>query len=141
VHASDGTVESSEYKVIRDHLEANQLAAQQAADAQRRRDSADLARQTLIREREDETARLSTARSSAKDLEQRINSLRHEIERRVKAPGGSLKAAPFASAANLANLPAFTEVVLVIITPHWYGVETPSGLRGWLPADQLELLP
>ena len=141
VHVSDGTVESSEYKIIQDHLQANQFAAQEAAEGQRRRDGADLARQTLVREREDETTRLAGARSSAKDLEQRVNSLRHEVERRVKAPGGSLKAAPFESAANLANLAAFTEVVVVIITPHWYGIETPSGLRGWLPSDQLELLP
>jgi hypothetical protein len=141
VHPSDGTVELSEYKVIQDHLQANQLAAQEAAETTRRRDGAELARQTLLREREDETTRLDAARSSAKDLEQRVNSLRHEVERRVKAPGGSLKAAPFGSAANLANLPAFTEVVVVIVTAHWYGVETPSGLRGWLPSDQLELLP
>jgi hypothetical protein len=75
------------------------------------------------------------------DLEQRINSLRHEVERRIKAPGASLKAAPFRSAADVANLAAYTEVVIVIVTPRWYGVETPSGQRGWLPLDQLELLP
>ena len=141
VHPSDGTVESSECKVIQDHLQAIQFAEQEAADAQRRRESMDLARQTFIHQREDEAALLATAQSSAQDLEQRINSLRHEVERRVKAPGASLKAAPFGSAANVANLAAYTEVVIVIVTPHWYGVETPSGLRGWLPSDQLELLP
>jgi hypothetical protein len=63
------------------------------------------------------------------------------VEIRVKVPGANLKAAPFGSAANVANLTAYTEVVIVIVTPHWYGVETPTGLRGWLPLDQLELLP
>jgi len=29
----------------------------------------------------------------------------------------------------------------VIVTPHWYGVETPDGQRGWMPADQLGSLP
>jgi hypothetical protein len=141
MHPSDGTVESSEYKEIQDHLHAIQFAEQEAADAQRRRESVDLARQTFIRQREDEAALLAAAQSSVQDLEQRVNSLRHEVERRIKAPGASLKAAPFSSAANVANLSAYTEVVIVIVTPHWYGVETPSGLRGWLPLDQLELLP
>jgi hypothetical protein len=141
VHPSDGTVESSEYKVIQDHLQAIQFAEQEAAEAQRHRESVDLARQTFLREREDQAALLVTAQSSVQDLERRVNSLRHEIERRVKAPGASLKAAPFGSAANIANLAAYTEVLIVIVTPHWYGVEMPSGLRGWLPLDQLELLP
>jgi hypothetical protein len=141
VHPSDGTVESSEYRVIQDHLQAIQFAEQEAADAKQRRESMDLARQTFIRQREDEAALLAAAQSSVKDLELHVASLRHEVERRVKAPGASLKAAPFGSAANVANLTAYTEVVIVIITPHWYGVETPTGLRGWLPLSQLELLP
>src|ERR1700720_3629104 len=37
VHPSDGTVESSEYKVIQDHLQAIQFAVQQAAESRRRR--------------------------------------------------------------------------------------------------------
>src|SRR6266853_4513880 len=52
VHLSDGTVESSEYKVLQGHLQAIQFAAQEAAIVQRRRESVDLARQTFIRERE-----------------------------------------------------------------------------------------
>jgi hypothetical protein len=38
-------------------------------------------------------------------------------------------------------MPAYTELVIVIVTPNWYGVETPGGLRGWLPLDKMELLP
>jgi hypothetical protein len=141
VHPSDGTVESSEYKAIQGHLQVIQFAEQEAAETQRRRESVDLAKQTFIREREDEASLLATAQSSEQDLEQSVKSLRREVERRVRAPGVSLKAAPFGSAANIANLPAYTEVVIVIETHHWYGVEIPSGLRGWLPLDQLELLP
>jgi hypothetical protein len=141
VHPSDGTVESSEYKAIQEHLQAIQFAAQEAAETQRRRESVDLAKQTFVRERQDQATLLATAQSSVQDLEQRVNSLRHEVQRRVKAPGANLKAAPFSSAANIANLAAYTDVVIVIVTPHWYGVETPSGMRGWLPLDQLEPLP
>lgn len=141
VHASDGTVESSEYKAIQEHLQAIQLEAQAAADMKRRRDSADLVKQTVIRRREDERTLLASAQSSVKDMEERLKDLRHEVERRVKAPGTDLKAAPFQSSAKVVSLPAYTEVVIVIVTPHWYGVETPDGQRGWIAIEQLESLP
>jgi hypothetical protein len=141
VHASDGTVEKSEMKEIKDQIEALQEAAAQAADARRRETSAELVRQSLVRQHEDETTRLKNAQSAQKDLEQQVSALHHELERRVKAPGAELKAAPFQSAAGLKTLSAFTDVVILIVTPHWLGVETPEGQRGWLPQERLEQLP
>lgn len=140
-HVSDGTVEASELKAIQEHLQAIELAEQEAADAKQRLDSAETVKRSFIRQHEDETTRLATALSSRQDLEQRVNALRHEVEQRVRAPGADLKAAPFRSAASLKVLSAFTEVVVVIVTPHWYGVETSDGQRGWLPRNQLEALP
>jgi hypothetical protein len=141
VHTSDLTVEASEFKAIQEHLQANQFAEQEARDLKRRRDSAEVVKQTMIRRREDETTLLASTQGSVKDLEERLKDLRHEIERRVKAPGTDLKAAPFQSSAKVVNLPAFTEVLIVIVTPHWYGVQTPDGQRGWIAIDQLEALP
>jgi hypothetical protein len=141
VHPSDGTVESSEYKVIEERVQAMEFAEQEAADAKQRQESAELVKQTVIRQREDETTRLTAAESSVQDLEQKVKALRHEVVRRVAAPGADMKAAPFRSAANLKTLAAYTEVVIVIVTAHWLGVETPDGQRGWLPASQLESLP
>ena len=141
VHPSDGTVEKSEMKEIKEALESLQQAAMDAADARRRELSAELVKQSYVRQREDESNRLSTAQASEKDMEEQIFSLRHELERRVKAPGADLKAAPFQSAANLKTLPAYTELVVLIVTPHWLGVETPEGQRGWLPIERLEPLP
>ena len=141
VHPSDGAVESSEYKAIQEHLQTIQLDAQAAADIKRRRDSADLVKKTIIRRREDERTLLASTQSSVKDIEQRLKDLRHEVERKVKAPGTDLKAAPFQSSAKVVSLPAYTEVVIVIVTPHWYGVETPGGQRGWIAIEQLEPLP
>ena len=140
-HPSDGTVEKSEMKEIKDQLETLQEAAAQAADARRRQTSAELVRQSVIRQREDETARIGNAQTALKDLEQQVNALHHELERRVKSPGADLKAAPFQSAATLKTLSAFTDVVILIVTPHWLGVETPDGQRGWLPQEFLEQLP
>ena len=141
VHPSDGNVEKSEMKEIKDALDSLQEAAMEAADARRRELSAEMVRKSFVRQREDETARLSTAQANEKDMEQQIVSMRHELERRVKAPGADLKAAPFQSAANLKTLAAFTDVVVLFVTPHWLGVETPEGQRGWLPLEQLESLP
>jgi hypothetical protein len=141
VHASDGTVEASELKAIQEHLQAIQLAQQEAADAKRRRDSAEAVQRSFIRQHEDESTRLAAAQSSVQELEQRVKALRDEVEQRVRAPGADLKAAPFRAAARLKTLSAFTEVVVVIVTPHWYGVETPDGQRGWISRDQLEPLP
>jgi hypothetical protein len=141
LHISDGTVESSEYKVIQDRLQAIQFAEQEAVDAERHRESIALAQESLLRQRQNESTQLAAAQNSAQDIERRVAVLRHELERRVKAPGASLKAAPFHSAADLAELAAYTEVVIAIVTPHWLGVETPRGQRGWLPLEQLESLP
>ena len=141
VHTSDLTVEASEFKAIQEHLQANQLAEQEARDLKRRRDSAELVKKTMIRRREDESTLLASTQSSVKDLEERLKTLRHEIERRVKAPGTDLKAAPFQSSAKILTVPAYTEVVIVIVTPHWLGVETPDGQRGWIAIEQLEPLP
>lgn len=141
VHASDGTVESNEYKAIQEHLQAIQFAEQEASDIKRRRDSADLVKQNILRKRQDESTLLASTQSSVKELEDRLRDLRHEVERRVKAPGTDLKAAPFQSSAKVTTLPAYTEIVIVIVTPHWYGVQTPDGQRGWLPLDQVESLP
>jgi hypothetical protein len=141
VHNSDGTVESSEFKAIQEHLQAIQFAEQQASDIKRRRDSADLVKQTMLRKREDETTLLASTQTSVKELEERLKDLRREVERRVKAPGADLKAAPFQSSAKVLTLPVFTEVVIVIVTPHWYGVQTPDGQSGWIPIEQLDPLP
>jgi hypothetical protein len=141
VHPSDGNVEKSEMQQIKDALDSMQEAAMEAADARRRELSAELVRKSYARQREDETSRLSNAQTAEKEMEQDIAALRHELERRVKAPGADLKAAPFQSAANLKTLAAYTEVVVLILTPHWLGVETPEGQRGWLPIEQLEPLP
>jgi hypothetical protein len=140
-HPSDGTVESSESKIIQEGVQAIQNARQEAAENRRRAESIDLAKQTIIRQREDENSRLSAAKSSEQDLEQRIKTLRHQIEMRIKPPGSSLKSAPFRSASDVAALSAYADVLIVIVTPRWYGVETPDGQRGWLSRDQLEPLP
>jgi len=140
-HESDGTVEKTELKEIKEHLEALEEEAAAAADARRRQQSAELVQQSFLRQREDETTRLSNSQSAEKDLEQQVKALHQELERRVKAPGADLKAAPFRSAATLQALAANANVLVLIITPHWLGIETPEGQRGWLPVEALESLP
>ena len=74
-------------------------------------------------------------------LEQHVQDLRRQIQRLVKAPGAPLKAAPFHTATTLQSLPTGAEVLIVISTPYWFGVETHDGQHGWILRDDLELLP
>jgi hypothetical protein len=140
-HISDGTVEASEAKAIEDHLTAIQFTEQETAEANRRRESAELVKETQLRQHIEETKLLEQTQGSVQEMERQILALRREMERRVKAPGAQMKAAPFLSSASLVTVPAYTELLVVIVTPHWYGVETPDGHRGWLPVEQLEPLP
>jgi hypothetical protein len=141
VHASDGSVESAEFKDIQDHIDALELQTSQAREGERHRQE-ELARQALERKSEQEEAvALAAAQTSAQSLEQHVHDLRRQVERVIKAPGAQLKSAPFHTASNLKSLEAGTEVVIVVATTYWYGVETEDGQHGWIHREQLEPLP
>lgn len=140
-HISDGNVEKMEMKEIKDRIDDAEQAAIAEAEAKRRKTSAEIVKQTYIRQKEDETTRLSTAESSEKQLQKQVDDLRRELERKVKPGGAEMKAAPFQSAATLKTLPGGVELVILIVTPHWLGVETAEGQRGWIPVEKLESLP
>jgi len=141
VHPSDGSVESAEFKDIQDHVDATELQKKQAEEAGKHRQE-ELARRALERKNEQEEATaLALAQSSAETLEQHVQNLRHQVERVIKAPGAELKAAPFRTAANLKSLDTGSEVVILVATPYWFGVETEDGQHGWINHAQLEPLP
>jgi hypothetical protein len=160
-HPSNGSVEGSEYKVIHDHLEAMELMKQQTseAEAEKERQAHLVKKQQLsasteapiIGERESSSKPLEdraegavgsiAGGSPAQSLEEHVKDLRRQVERLVKVPGAPLKSAPFHTASTLQSLASGTEVVIVISTPYWYGVETHDGQHGWIPGDQLEQLP
>jgi hypothetical protein len=74
-------------------------------------------------------------------LEDHVKELRKQVQRVVKAPGAPLKSAPFHTASTLQSLPTGTEILIVISTPYWYGVETHEGQHGWMLRDDLEQQP
>ncbi|HZR57817.1 MAG TPA: hypothetical protein VFA74_13160 [Terriglobales bacterium] len=141
VHPSSGSVESSEFKDIQDHIDAMHLKQKQAAEQEKHHQD-DLAKQVLARPKEtQDVSRLVAAETSSQTLEQRVQDLRRQVERLVKVPGAPLKSAPFHTASTLKPLTAGTEVVILITTPYWYGVETTEGQHGWIFRDELEQLP
>jgi hypothetical protein len=140
VHPSDTTVETSEFAEINAHLLQIHKEEQQTVELVKQRQRDDEAR-AAAKVRDQELARLNSAEASLKDLQARAHQLRHDVEVRVKNPNTELKAAPFQRAAKLQSLTEGTEVVIEIITPYWYGVETDQGQRGWLRQDQVEPLP
>jgi hypothetical protein len=156
-HPSNGSVESAEYKDIHDHLDAIELLKTETADAQKekqeRSSNRQAAPQPVIEESSsapppaqpvaaspDPTAAASP-QPPAQTPEQRLHELRLQVERLVKAPGAPLKAAPFHTATTLQSLSTGTEVLIVISTPYWLGVETHEGQHGWVLRDELEQLP
>lgn len=72
------------------------------------------------------------------NLEDHVKELRQQVERLVKAPGAPLKSAPFHTASTLQSLTPGTEVLILISTPYWYGIETHDGQHGWMQRDELE---
>jgi hypothetical protein len=185
VHQSNGSVESSEYKDIHDHLEAVELMKKENVEAERERQERLERKKHPAPESEVSSSALPKAAPEAdpkfgeshpdipaqeaapqaleqaeaqppeaqppapgqalpgqtvpgQTLEEHVKELRKQVERLVRAPGAPLKSAPFHTASTLQSLPTGTEILIVISTPYWYGVETHDGQHGWIQRDQLE---
>jgi len=205
VHQSNGSVESAEYKDIREHLDGIELMKAQNVEAQRARqvqlakkqnaamqnDAAPTATvQSSSESSQSSSQPMPPAAESVQDssssssssppayqtssptssptttaaapapsqtaiaaapepevssqaplgqpLEERVKDLRKQVERLVKSPGAPLKSAPFHTAGTLVLLGPGTEVLVLISTPYWYGVETHEGQHGWMLRDELE---
>ena len=157
-HASNGSVESAEYKDIHDRLDSLTLMQTEAAEAERGKQESSSRKPEVALKNESDIPHVQPASSPENSrlaqestqipapvppgsLEQRIHDLRQQVERVVKAPGAPLKSAPFHTAGTLQALQTGTEVLIVVSTPYWYGVETHDGKHGWILRDQLEMLP
>jgi len=166
VHQSNGSVESSEYKDIQDRLQAVELMTKENAEAEQAKQER-LAKKNFGMG--DDTVLLSTPPSTAaqtspasptsaatqpsaayeqppdslapESLEQHVAELRRQVERLVKKPGAPLKSAPFHTASTMKSLEPGVEVLILISTPYWYGIETHDGQHGWIRRDQLEQVP
>jgi hypothetical protein len=139
VHESDTTVETSEFAEIQGQIVRIQREEREATLASERQQQVRDA-QTNAKERTQEAARLQDAETSVKGLQLRAHELEHDAEVRVKDKA-DLRSAPFQRAATVGSVPANSDVLVEIITPYWYGVETADGHRGWLRHDQVEPVP
>jgi hypothetical protein len=164
-HASNGSVESAEYKDIHDHLDAVESMKAQTVEAEKEKQEQSANKQgaalnnlnlnatpatypqtspvqsPLVNVARDNASPNAGASSSPRTLEQHVQDLRRQVQRLVKAPGAPLKSAPYHTASNLQSLPAGTEVLIVVSTTYWFGVETREGQHGWILRDELEQLP
>ena len=171
LHQSNGSVESAEYKDIHDRLDAVELMKKENAEAEEAKrerlakqdssvggDTAGLSAPPAAAKNIERAASESTKGESApklpamplssttydesaESLEQHVGELRRQVERLVKKPGAPLKSAPFHTASTLKSLEPGVEVLILISTPYWYGIETHDGQHGWIRRDQLEQLP
>ncbi len=136
-HQSDGTVEQSEFQAIKDRLEKMQADAKAINDMAEKRPPA----ATQGAAGGNVPGTVSPTVSSGDELEKHITDLKHRVEMRTAAGGAALKAAPYRTAATLQSLPAQTEMLVVVLTKYWYGVETTDGHKGWVHRSQAEPLP
>jgi len=171
VHPSNGSVESSEYKDIHDRIDTMELVKKETAEAlqakqeQLAKQNFGLGSDTVVlstppaTEKKIASATGESAKGEpgpqlsampqtsaayeqpAESLEQHVAELRRQVERLVKKPGAPLQAAPFHTANTLKSLEPGVEVLVLISTPYWYGVETRDGQHGWIRRDQLEQVP
>ncbi|HTS36362.1 MAG TPA: SH3 domain-containing protein [Candidatus Solibacter sp.] len=161
-HPSNGSVESAEYKDIHDRLDALNLMKTETAEALQEKQEHQEAAQKKVDLESVATAPqpVATAQVTSdtatteilppdsgtkaappQSLEDHVKELKQQLERRVKTPGAPLKSAPFHTASVLKTLPPGSEVLIVILTPYWFGVETHDGQHGWMLRDDLEQLP
>jgi len=185
-HASNGSVESAEYKDIQDRLASVELMKKETADALEakkewaakqslRKNNTPASTDSTLKDADatpkgQDTVLLSTPPTTAQPadasgstapggtripgsaaaptyesydepVDKRIAELRQQVERLVRKPGAPLKSAPFHTASTLKSLDPGTEVLIVISTPYWYGVETHDGEHGWIRRDELEMVP
>ena len=138
---SDGNVETSEFKEIQDKIRAIEYEKRKDAEGLKAREAFDAANASPEHQRELEISRLQSAQTSLQNLQARYHDLQHELEVRVKDSGAEMKSAPFHSATVLRPLPAHSELLILIVTPHWYGIETTDGAHGWISREVVEPLP
>lgn len=156
VHQSNGSVEEAEYADIHERLDKISAMNAETAELQRQKEalrnsgsaatgysSSQASTDALATSAENvPLGQASDAAASAPQTpEERVKRLRRQIERRVRAPGAALKSAPFHTAVTLQPLPTGTEVLIVVTTTYWLGVETHDGQHGWVMRDELEQLP
>jgi hypothetical protein len=158
-HLSNGSVEGSEYKSIQDRLDQIELMKKEAAEAESERQakvasknfeatsnppavanttpSPSAAAETVAALSKEEPSRQIGPRPG-QSMEEYAAELRRQVERRVKFPGAPLKSAPYHSASTMKSLASGTEVLVVISTQYWFGVETRDGAHGWVTRAELE---
>ena len=134
-------MESAEFAEIQKRLDALNLRRKEAHEERKKLDQLQAEDNALALAGNPSSGTAGAANSAVQDLERRVTILRRQAERRVKDSETPLRSAPFRSATTIASLPAQTEVLIVVITPYWYGVETQDGRRGWIHHSQLEMLP
>lgn len=166
VHQSNGSVETSEYKDIQDHLAAAELLKKETGDALKAKEERAAQKNFGLA---NDTELLSTPPNSGESSSrpdslpgtgfaamekgstdyadpnetpgQHLAALRRMAVRVVKKPGAPLKSAPFHSASTLKTLTPGIEVLVEILSPYWLGVETHAGEHGWIRREELEQLP
>lgn len=135
-HASDGSVEQAEFQAIKERLE--KMQAEESAPLPAGGEPSAATPAVGIGSA---PASVIKPAASPEELEKKVADLKHRVEMRTAAGGAALKAAPYRTSATLQPLAERAELLVVVVTKYWYGVETTDGRRGWVHRSQVEPLP
>jgi Bacterial SH3 domain len=130
-HASDGSVETSEFVAIHAKLQAIEREESEAAQRQRTERQQATVRQ-LERELGDELAQIDAVNHQISELQKRSQQLRQSTLAQVKAAVAELKAAPYTRAPAIAKLERGQQLTVLGRAPYWCRVKTSDGNKGWV---------
>jgi hypothetical protein len=139
-HASDGQVENSEFEAISDTLkdleDAEAKEREQLLHDQQRKQLDELQAQL-----DEETAKLKEVTAKEQILEQQIQGRQDLHVARVKTSNADLKAEPYNQSKTVRLLAQGDQLTILIETPAWLRVQTPSSEQGWVYRPMLEITP
>jgi hypothetical protein len=139
-HASDGQVENSEFEAISDTLkdleDAEAKKREQLLHDQQRKQLDEL--QARL---DEETAKLKEVTAKEQILEQQIQRRQDLHVARVKTSNADLKAEPYNQSKTVRLLTQGDQLTVLVETPAWLRVHTPSGEQGWVYRPMLEVTP
>lgn len=140
-HASDGSVETSEFSEIATKIKVIEEQRKEAERQKAENEAQEQERTQLESVRNEEKSKLDAAKTSLARVQLRADSLRREAMARVKSDGTPLRSAPFVHSKTILSLGKYDSVTILVRTPYWYGIVAPDGERGWVRRDALEAMP
>jgi hypothetical protein len=130
-HASDGSVESSEFVQISDRLkDLEDLEQKRTSELAHQQELKKL--EELKAELDQETAKLKALQEKEKQLNDRLESRQAGARVRVRTAGADLKSEPYTASRTIQILSQGSLLTVVLRTKNWFRIQASDGSEGWI---------